>query len=271
MSYLQTAHPAVDGAGVDLSRVHGFARNQLDPFLLIDEIRAQPGQSIPGFPPHPHRGIDTLTYMRQGGFVHQDNLGNRAETGENASQWMSSGRGIIHSEMPLNSQQGVHGFQIWINVPAADKLNPPSYQHAKTHRYTLGESQLAVISGQWQLDGESYSAELQGLPSGARAMDLVFSGEHTLGVADNERVLLLVYQGELTAPEPVKAQQILALDGQTQLTLSATEPTGVLVLAGVPLNEPVAHYGPFVMNTQAQIDQAVRDYQSGQFGPMMGN
>lgn len=282
------AQPSSDGAGVKIMRNHGFNGNQLDPFLMIDEIRsAQADDYIAGFPPHPHRGFETLTIMRQGSFSHSDSMGNQGTIAEGGAQWMSAGRGVIHSEMPAQQQGAMHGFQLWINLPAKDKLKQPEYrdisaaeiptwQHAGVNwRQIAGQSELSVHQG-----AATVVTGAQVLPAEAAVADVTLHNV-SLALRTQDTTILRVYQGTLnvtviddsnaSAAEreqqvQVKANQLLLLKGWAgrRITVAAGDAdVGFLVLQGEPIAEPMAHYGPFVMNSTAEIEQAIRDYQQG--------
>ncbi|MDO6562042.1 pirin family protein [Amphritea sp. 1_MG-2023] len=274
------SHPTSDGAGVKIQRIHGFQQNQLDPFLMLDEIRSNnPDDYGSGFPAHPHRGIETLTYMRHGGFVHEDHLGNKGTIQSGEAQWMSAGRGIIHSEIPLQQDGLMHGFQLWINLPAKHKMKPADWQDISCEQLPwqpLTKAELKVIAGQYVIvdapgsdkttSSQTFSGPLQQLPSAAAVADLCLKpdGEICLETSIKRTLLVYVYEGELSLNgQPLTSQQMAKLQSADTLQIRSAKGAGALLLSGQPLNEPVAHYGPFVMNTQAEIDQAIRAYQQG--------
>lgn len=269
-----------DGAGVRLTRVIGGQRlPQLDPFLLLDEFGSErPGDYIGGFPAHPHRGFETVTYMLDGRMRHKDNHGNEGLLTPGAVQWMTAGRGIVHSEMPEQEHGLMRGFQLWVNLPAKDKLCAPQYQEfdaARIPQVTLAGGVLAkVIAGQLgdvhgpvqQPATEPSYFDLQ-LPQGA-------GFEHRLPGTHN--VFAYVYEGavEFVGPDaagsgsgtPVEAQRLAVFGaGEAVRVRGLAAHSRLILVAGRPLGEPVARHGPFVMNTQAELHQAVRDYQSGRF------
>ncbi|GAB2515022.1 pirin family protein [Microbulbifer agarilyticus] len=265
-------HPSADGAGVKIHRVAGFQSADFSPFLMIDEIRSEnPDDYIAGFPPHPHRGIETLTYMLSGEFEHKDHLGNRGAISQGGAQWMRAGRGIIHSEMPSQGESGMHGFQLWINMPAKDKMAAPDWrdvQPEQVREVTLDEqgSMIRLIAGQWQVAGEPECAPLLDTSASAAVADLRLAAgaEIKLPLPAAHTVLVYIYRGSLDTGRGVVERGNLVLFGAGEsLQLNAAEEMGALVLHGNPLNEPIAHYGPFVMNTREQIEQAVRDYNNG--------
>lgn len=266
-------HPASDGAGVKILRIAGRAPHDLDPFLMLDEIRSdQRDDFVAGFPSHPHRGIETLTIMLEGGFEHQDHMGHRAAIRSGGAQWMSAGRGVIHSEMPLPGEGRIHGFQLWINLPATDKLREPEYAQAEAHELPeieLENGRLRVIAGRY---GDAESAigrtacetavlELRlgpaghfrwSPPAGHRALVRPFQGEARLANAPGEVATLL------------DSGQLAVMDGAGDVDIAAGQSgAGMLLLSGRPLGEPIVQYGPFVMNSAEEIRQAILDYQSG--------
>ena len=264
------SHPSADGAGVKIQRVHGFRNNGLDPFLMLDEIRSDnPDDYGAGFPAHPHRGIETLTYMRQGGFVHEDHMGNKGQIQSGESQWMSAGRGVIHSEMPLQKDGLMHGFQLWLNLPAKDKMKDPDWQDISREQLPwqpVSSGEIKVIAGSFNIDNETVTGHLQQLPGNAAVADLnLHAGASTeIRLAADRPLLIYIYEGELTiGQQRATTRQMIRITAEDTLQMSSGEGAGVLLLNGTPIQESVAHYGPFVMNTQAEIDQAIRDYQAG--------
>ena len=268
--------PTSDGAGVKLTRVIGQRDlDTLDPFLMLDEFRSDSASDyIGGFPDHPHRGFETVTYMLAGRMRHGDNQGNSGLLTPGSVQWMTAGRGIVHSEMPEQENGLMWGFQLWVNLPAKDKMTAPRYQdiaperipetdpapgvHARVLAGTIGEvtgpvSGIAVEPAYFDITlqpGARFSAPVA---AGHNAFVYVYAGSVDIGPTDAARGLT---RGELAVLE----------QGGVDVLLSArAEPVRLILVAGKPLGEPVAKYGPFVMNTQEQIVQAIRDYQSGRF------
>jgi len=264
-----TGRPTLDGAGVHIRRTLGVHRHDLDPFLMIDEIRSDDeAEFIGGFPPHPHRGIETLTLMFKGGFEHRDHLGNRAQLRDGGAQWMSTGRGVIHSEMPLRSDDGLHGFQIWVNLPARDKMKDPEYAQADAAELPWQELsdgvRARVFAGAWELDGRIVQSPLRRLAAAARVLELVLPSQHEcrLHTAAQDTALVSVIADSLR--EGVEAGHTAIFDEGEELAVRAGERgVHVLVLAGTPLAEPIAQHGPFVMNTDEQIREAIDAYRSG--------
>ncbi|MDX1281862.1 pirin family protein [Shewanella colwelliana] len=273
------ARPAMDGDGVNIHRVADFLNTKFDPFLMLDEIKSDDEQDfIGGFPPHPHRGIETFTYIRKGGFEHRDQLGNVKAIRATDTQWMSTGSGVVHSEMPLaDATDGLHGFQIWVNMPAKEKMRPAIYQDSTEEGNPESRNQsgatLRALAGNWRFVGEhSICAPIQGLAGDAMIADLMLAanGKAELNLAHRDFVAVYIYQGNLvTAPhaQSFNQGQYLVLDSQSLVGLNAgNEGAGLLIFAGNPIREKIVHMGPFVMNTQTEIEQAVRDYQAGRFG-----
>jgi len=282
------ARPAMDGDGVNIRRVADFDNTKFDPFLMLDEIKSDDKQDfIGGFPPHPHRGIETFTYIRKGGFEHRDQLGNVKAIRAKDVQWMSTGSGVIHSEMPLaDADEGLHGFQIWVNMPANQKMRPARYEDSSntTNPESTNDkgAVLRALAGNWAFAGQtSISAPIQDLAGKAAIADLMLSPDAVaeLQLGRHEFVGLYLYEGTLIdkshhdqdshkhIDKSYAAGQYLILDSQELLELKAgADGAGLLLLAGQPIKEKIVHMGPFVMNTQAEIKQAVEDYQEGRFG-----
>lgn len=263
------AQDAMDGAGVKIKRHSLVHKAMADPFLLLDEIRSDdPNDFIAGFPPHPHRGIETLTYMRVGGIRHEDNMGNVGQVLSGGAQWMSAGRGVIHGEMPLKEHDKMHGFQLWINLNSKNKMNKPQYRDVPSGEipHVNNQGYLAhVIAGNWVLDGKSYQGPLDELEAQSAYLDLELSagGEFKQIIPEGHQVVVVVYEGQLKADQVIKAQQTALFNGEGELHLSTQLGAKALILHGLPHKEPVANYGPFVMNTMEEIDQAIKDYQDG--------
>jgi quercetin 2,3-dioxygenase len=263
---------ASDGAGVKIQRIVGRGQHDMDPFLLLDEIRSDHKEDfVAGFPSHPHRGIETLTIMLEGGFEHQDHMGHRAAIRSGGAQWMSTGRGVIHSEMPLPGEGRIHGFQLWINLPAADKLRDPEYAQAEANELPalrIDGGELRVIAGR---HGEAVSP-IDHPACEAAVLDLKLdAGAHLRWTPPaGHRALVRPYSGSALLANPagpdavLESGQLVVLDGAGDVTLSAgASGLSALLLSGRPLGEPIVQHGPFVMNTADEIRQAILDYQSG--------
>jgi quercetin 2,3-dioxygenase len=263
--------PASDGAGVRLTRVIGQpGLSELDPFLLLDEFRSDnPGDYIAGFPEHPHRGFETVTYLIAGRVRHEDNKGHKGLLTAGSVQWMTAGRGIVHSEMPEQEQGLLQGFQLWVNLPRQSKMTAPRYQEYEPG--DIPEARLEngaharVIAGQFsRRQGPIDAAATEpiyldlSLPPG-REVQVPIPWGHA-GFAYIFEGAVRVGAGGTAVPSGSLA--VLSDGGSLALRADGSA-ARLLVVAGKPLGEPVARYGPFVMNTQTEIQQAIRDFQAG--------
>lgn len=272
VTQLRRNQPSQDGAGVKIRRIHEFGGG-IDPFLMLDELGSdRPDDYLAGFPPHPHRGIQTLTYVLHGGLTHEDHLGHSSTIAAGDAQWMHTGRGIIHSEMPLTDSQGLHAFQLWLNLAADDKLSPATYRDVRGDempRLAREGAELIALGGRWQAaDGETVEGPLDALAGrGAVAHVRLDAERHLSLTVEAPTLLVYVFAGELEiAGERVTSGQMASLSAGERLELSGLSGAGeALLLAGYPHGEPIAHYGPFVMNTQAELEQALLDYRNGTF------
>jgi redox-sensitive bicupin YhaK (pirin superfamily) len=279
--------PTSDGAGVKLTRVIGQpALESLDPFLMLDEFGTDnPGDYIAGFPDHPHRGFETVTYMLDGRMRHRDNHGHEGVLVPGSVQWMTAGRGIVHSEMPEQQAGRMRGFQLWINLPASEKMTAPRYQEFGPERIPLAEleggARVRVIAGR--------IGSVAG-PVGQPATDPTYLDielapgarfDHALPAG--HAAFLYVYEGAIrvgASATPVGSHELAVLgEGERiELESAAPGPSGgaaaapapapasrAILLAGRPLREPVAKYGPFVMSSRQELLQAFEDYQNGRF------
>jgi len=267
--------PTSDGAGVRLTRVIGTpSLPELDPFLMLDEFGTDRAEDyIAGFPEHPHRGFETVTYMLDGRMRHKDNHGNEGLLTPGSVQWMTAGRGLVHSEMPEQESGRMRGFQLWVNLPARDKMTDPRYQEFAAERIPQLSAAEGVsvkviagtvdsVSGPIQqpateplyLDvslspGSAWTCPL---PAGHNAFAYVFEGDASLGEGEDARAMEL--------------QQLAVLGGGSRLQMRAGAlGARLIVVAGRPLREPIARHGPFVMNTREELMQAFVDYQEGRF------
>lgn len=263
-----------DGAGVRIKRIvpRGGMRD-LDPFLMLDEIRSDDATDyIAGFPSHPHRGFETLTYLLKGRMRHEDHMGNTGMITSGGAQWMSAGRGVIHSEMPEQSEGLLHGFQLWINLPARLKMKDPDYRDIDTSEIPEGVlgsgGRVRVIAGRYAGDGEMLEGATQAVSADADVYDIVLDphGTFTATTATTRSVMVYVYEGEITVAERERVGQStmgVLTEGNQTIVTAGGRGAGLLLLAGDPLGEPVVQYGPFVMNTREELEQAIRDYQNG--------
>jgi redox-sensitive bicupin YhaK (pirin superfamily) len=263
---------ASDGAGVKLRRSLGAAEAlRHDPFLMLDEFFSDdPDDYLAGFPAHPHRGFETVTYMLDGHMQHKDNHGNTGDLGPGDVQWMSAASGIIHSEMPQQSEGRMRGFQLWLNLPAKEKMKPAAYRDISANDIPVlvlnEKTTIKVIAGKvnetvgpitggstdpyyWDVRLEPGADFSAALPEGHNAFVYAYEGE--------------VLVGDAGKPVPHRAAGLLSPGSSVKLRTEGG--ARVLVLAGKPLREPVVQYGPFVMNTRAEIEQAIADYQAGRF------
>ncbi len=262
------AVPTTEGAGVHLRRsLGGRALSILDPFLLLDEIHSTRREEFaPGFPEHPHRGFETVTYVIDGAMEHGDSLGNRGLLGPGAAQWMTAGRGIVHSEMP-RSEKVMWGFQLWVNLAAREKMKAPRYQDIRPENIpevSVAGAKTRVVAG--EIAG--VRGPVDGIAIAPRFFDVTLGKgqalEHPLPRAHNAFVYVIEGDARVGATRTRAASGDLAVLGPGEVALvSAEAGARFLLLSGEPLGEPVARRGPFVMSTEAELDQAIRDYRSG--------
>jgi len=263
--------PASDGAGVKLKRSIGVEPNYFDPFLMLDEFGSENSEDyIAGFPPHPHRGIETVTYMLAGDFEHKDSTGGEGRMTAGDVQWMKTGSGIIHSEMPAMKEGKLHGFQLWINMPAKLKMTKPNYIYINSKEMQLykdEEKQVKTIAGKFEnaegpIKGHNvepiyFDVELNkdkyfnfSLPTTHNSLIYLVNGEIKIGDKDHKKVdgsnLILLSKGE-------------------KLKVKAITNAKFLLISGKPINEKIARGGPFVMNTKSEILEAVNDFHNGTF------
>ena len=267
-----TAVETSDGAGVKLKRSIGTPEaDYIDPFLMLDEFGSENEDDyIAGFPPHPHRGIETVTYMLNGEFEHEDSTGAKGKMSAGAVQWMKTGRGIIHSEMPAMKGGKLLGFQLWINMPAKLKKNKPSYSFLNPDQigtYQDKEKIVKIIAGKYKnVEGPEKGHNVEPLYFHIKLnKDKNFSTDIPLG--HNSFIYLL--EGELKIGSQkhnkTKNSNLILLDKGNSLKIEAIRNSEFLVIAGKPINEPIARGGPFVMNTKQEILQAIQDYHNGTF------
>ncbi|WP_039985371.1 pirin family protein [Vibrio owensii] len=267
------SHATADGDGVKIRRVAGFNKASFSPFLMVDELKSdQRADYVGGFPPHPHRGIETLTYMLTGHFQHRDHMNNVGELRSGGAQWMAAGRGVIHSEMPIMEDGELHGFQIWINQPARDKMSPAQYHDFQpetiTEHGTEAHGLVRVISGELNIDDELIRGPLSktGVPVTVADWQAYQGASLNLMTPNDHNMMVYAYKGSINIGERVVMQGEMALLSKGELvTLQSNDISGVLLFIGEPIEEPVVHYGPFVMNSIEEIEQAIQDYNSGLF------
>ena len=260
-----------DGAGVKLKRSIGLEPNYFDPFLMLDEFGSENKDDyIEGFPPHPHRGIETVTYMLAGDFEHKDSTGGKGRMTAGDVQWMKTGSGIIHSEMPAMKEGRLHGFQLWINMPAKMKMSKPEYHYIDADQMTLhkdDEKQVKVIAGKFE--------NLEGPIMGHNLDPIYFDIELKKGkkfdfkIPSTHNSFIYLIEGEIKIGDKihdkVKGSTLILLTRGENLKVSALSNTKFLLVSGKPIGEQIARGGPFVMNTKQEILQAVKDYHNGTF------
>ena len=263
--------PASDGAGVKLKRSIGVEPNYFDPFLMLDEFGSENKDDyVAGFPAHPHRGIETVTYMLAGEFEHKDSTGGKGRMTAGDVQWMKTGSGIIHSEMPAMKEGRLHGFQLWINMPAKYKKNKPEYIYIDSKKMSIHkdeDKQVKVIAGKFEkaegpvkkhnVEPIYFDVELNEnkyfkfkLPKTHNSFIYLIEGEIQIGDKEHKQT---------------KDSTLILLDKGHELEVLATSKAKFLLISGKPIGEQIARGGPFVMNTKAEIQQAIEDYHSGTF------
>ncbi len=280
--HLHTAHQQLEGGGFMVRRPFPSTKLEgLDPFLMLDElgpVTYGPGEAI-GAPDHPHCGFETVTYLLQGETVHEDSLGHRCELSAGCAQWMTAGQGIVHSELPSAAMLArggtMHGFQIWVNLPASHKRMPPRHQDLTASEIPVVRDAADLVTVR-VLAGEALGQQAivrTVTPVELHHWTVQPGGEAVTPLSDRMTVGVYVFSGHLTVGHhatAIAAGQIAVLGAGDHLRLSvspdADGPGEALVLAGEPLGEPVAWYGPFVMNTRQELEKAILDYQSGKMG-----
>ena len=277
ITQLITAIETSDGAGVRIKRSLGQTPTaRLDPFLMLDEFGSDDsGDYIAGFPSHPHRGFETVTYMLDGYMLHEDHLGNRGHLRSGDVQWMTAGRGIVHSEMPQQESGRMRGFQLWLNLPGKEKMCEPYYQDvpaASVPVVSFDGGEVKVIAGSFAQG----SFHQDGVVTARSTKPVYFDVKLEPGddfshpLAEELNAMLYVYEGALTLygsgerPRDVCPSTAAILDEGDYVSATAgSQGARFLLLAGKPLNEPIVQYGPFVMNTREEIEQALDDYRAG--------
>lgn len=269
---LVEGRPTSDGAGVKLTRVltHDL-QVRLDPFLMLDAFANEnPDDYMGGFPDHPHRGFETVTYMLAGRMRHHDSAGNSGLLGPGGAQWMVAGSGLVHSELPEQEEGLMEGFQLWLNLPAKDKMTAPRYRDIPTE--DIPEAALEGGGRVRVVAGESHG--VQGAVTRPVTEPLYLDVNLPAGATfvqplpSDRNAFVYVYRGKARVGEtvvPSRTMAILRNDGESVAVQAATDDVRFLLIAGRPLREPIAQYGPFVMNTQEQIQEAFRDFRAGLF------
>jgi hypothetical protein len=263
--------PASDGAGVKLKRSIGVEPNYFDPFLMLDEFGSENKDDyIGGFPPHPHRGIETVTYMLQGEFEHEDSTGAKGRMSSGDVQWMKTGSGIIHSEMPAMSKGRLHGFQLWVNMPAKLKMSKPDYIYIESEKMQIHkdkDKQIKVIAGKFK--------NVEGAVKGHNVEPVYFDIEleknknFNFELPSSHNSFIYLINGEIKIGEKthdkVKDSTLILLTKGEKLNVSSLTRAKFLLISGKPIGEQIVRGGPFVMNTKAEVLQAVQDYHNGTF------
>ncbi len=263
---------ASDGAGVKLKRSIGTPEaDYIDPFLMLDEFGSENKDDyLAGFPPHPHRGIETVTYMLNGAFEHEDSTGSKGTMGPGDVQWMKTGRGIIHSEMPAMADGKLLGFQLWINMPAKMKMNKPKYDYISSDQiaqYKDQEKSINIISGKYKnIEGPVKGHNVEPIYFD---IDLNEGKKINIDVPESHNSFIYVLKGEIkigtNKNEKIIDSTLVLLESGNSLNVFANKKSKFLFIAGKPIKEPIARGGPFVMNTKQEILQAIQDYNNGTF------
>lgn len=263
-----SALEVTEGAGVSVFRSIGTpARRNLDPFLMLDQFSTDdPDDYIAGFPDHPHRGFNTFTYMLDGHMQHGDSMGNQGDLGPGGAQWMKAGSGVIHSEMPQQESGRMRGFQLWINLPAEQKMTDPEYQEVRPEaipELTLHGNIVRIVAG--EMHGQTGPVSDPNTAFQYLDVSLQAGRDFDHGLLENHTAFIYLIEGGLTVDETALQEQQLAVLGKGEhLSVTAgSDGARFLLVAGRPIGEQIVQYGPFVMNTQEEIQQAMSDYSKG--------
>lgn len=269
-----TGQAVMDGAGVKINRVLTQSlQRRLDPFLMLDAFASDKANDyLAGFPSHPHRGFETVTYMIAGRMRHKDSAGNEGLLTNGGVQWMTAGRGVIHSEMPEQEEGLMEGFQLWLNLPAAEKMRKPWYRdfnNEQVPRFITADGvNVLVIAG--TSHGVAGAVQRDGTKPLYLDIDLPAGTSFTQALPEGHNAFLYTFRGAVQIEDKAVASTRMAIlantPGADGVTIRASEASRVILVAGRPLNEPIAQYGPFVMNTEAEIHTAVQDFREGRFG-----
>lgn len=262
-----------DGDGVKLTRIFGGQNlERFDPFLMLDEFGSDQAQDyIGGFPSHPHRGFETVTYMLNGSMEHRDHMNNVGKLEPGDVQWMNAGSGVIHSEMPRQEQGLMRGFQLWLNLPSSEKMRPATYNDLKSDsipRYQRDGIEVRAIAGELVSAEEKLQGAVTGLTTDPAYLDVRFRDASNLEiqVPAGYTTLVYVYEGQakITGTDyPLTKGKLARLSSEGLLAVSGQADTSLLVLTGKPIGEQIVAHGPFVMNSVEEIQQAIRDYSTG--------
>ena len=263
--------PASDGAGVKLKRSIGVEPNYFDPFLMLDEFGSENSEDyIAGFPPHPHRGIETVTYMLAGDFEHKDSTGAKGRMKSGDVQWMKTGSGIIHSEMPAMKEGKLHGFQLWINMPASKKMSKPEYHYIDSNKIGTHKDEnkfVKVIAGKFEkTEGPINKHNVEPVYFD---VEIEKNKEFNFKLQSTHNSFIYLIEGEIKigtkTHNKIKDSTLVLLNKGEQLKVSALIKSKFLLISGKPIGEKIARGGPFVMNTKSEILQANEDYHNGTF------
>ena len=267
--------PAIDsqdGAGVKLKRSLGHRQNlRIDPFLMLDMFSSDnPDDYIAGFPPHPHRGFETVTYMLNGKMLHRDHMGNEGLLSSGGVQWMTAGRGVIHEERPQQESGLMRGFQLWVNLPAADKMKPAAYQNIEPEEVVEIDEpsvKMRLVAGRIVRNGQEYQGPVQGIVTEPVFIDILLEPNSSVEIPLSRELQGFVYLFEGQArlqDDAIPTESAVELsEGDNLILKTDNQSARILLIAAKPLNEPVVQYGPFVMNTAEEIEQALSDYRQG--------
>lgn len=260
-----------EGAGVKLHRYIGMDRtNEFEPILLFDYFNSSDLMDfVAGFPSHPHRGFETITYLLEGSITHEDNKGHKGTIGPGDVQWMTAGKGIVHSEMPSSSSNRLHGLQLWLNLPATEKMCAPRYQEKSGNELPLERHDsglvIKVIAGKTD---QGTLSPITGIATQPLFFDISIPTEvhFQQHIPKGYQAILFVISGSVIVGKTVVSEGVLAdLTAGDLLSIKGLESSQCLMIAAVKLHEPITRYGPFVMNTQEEVMQALADFRSGQF------
>ena len=264
--------PASDGAGVKLKRAIGTPElDYYDPFLMLDEFGSDNAEDyVAGFPPHPHRGIETVTYMLKGEFEHEDSTGAKGRMASGDVQWMKTGRGIIHSEMPAMSEGKLQGFQLWINMPAELKKNKPEYIYIDSKQmqtYKDLDKKITIIAGKFKdVEGPVIKHNVEPIYFD---VELNEGKEFNFELSSTHNSFIYLVDGDIKigdqTHEPIQNSKLIILNKEKNLDVLALKNSKFLLISGKPIGEPIARGGPFVMNTEAEIQEAIQDFHNGTF------
>ena len=263
--------PATDGAGVKLKRSIGVEPNYFDPFLMLDEFGSEDSKDyIAGFPSHPHRGIETVTYMLAGEFEHKDSTGGEGRMTAGDVQWMKTGSGIIHSEMPAMKEGKLHGFQLWINMPASLKMSKPEYHYIDANEMSVHHDEgkkVKVIAGKFEnAEGPIKKHNVEPI---FFDVELNQNKQFSFSIPKTHNSFVYLVDGRIKignlSHDNIEGSKLVLLTNGNNLRVSAETNAKFLLIAGEPIGESIARGGPFVMNTKSEIIQAINDYNNGTF------